>query len=85
MTKPFLRLATGAAAMLYTTLALAQLPGQFNAMPPPADAQSLLNSQAAPPAPVCPKLCPADNSPCDPIYMKETDGRCDGINFGLSR
>lgn len=84
MIRSCLRLAV-VVASLSTNAAFAQLPGQMNTLPPPADAQSYLNYQQAPRAPVCPKLCPADNSPCDPIYMKETDGRCDGINFGFSR
>jgi hypothetical protein len=28
---------------------------------------------------VCTKICPQDNSPCDPIYFKTADGRCNSI------
>lgn len=85
MFKSFLRLAIGA-ALLSSTIASAQLPGQFNALPPPADASGLLGSQASQQtsAPSCPKLCPADNSPCDPTYMKDADGRCDGLSGSLN-
>ena len=32
---------------------------------------------AAPaPARACPKMCPQDASPCDPIQFKIADGRC---------
>ena len=80
------RLVVGAAVMI-PMVAAAQLPGQFNTLPPPQDAQTLLGYQAgqqASSAPSCPKLCPADNSPCDPIYMKEADGRCDGISGSIA-
>ncbi len=86
MSRSLIRLAAGATALV-STFAFAQLPGQFNTLPPPPDAQRVLNyqpgqQQSAPPS--CPKLCPADRSPCDPIYMKETDGRCDGVSGNLS-
>ena len=74
-------------AVILPTLADAQAPGQFTTLPPPPDAQRLLGyqpGQQAAAAPVCPKLCPGDNSPCDPLYMKESDGRCDGISASLN-
>ena len=76
-----------AAAALSSSMASAQLPGQFNTLPPPADAQGMLGyqpgQQNASGPPSCPKLCPADNSPCDPIYMKDADGRCDDLSGSL--
>jgi hypothetical protein len=83
MFKSIMRLAVGAAVII-PMAATAQIPGQFNTLPPPPDAQNLLGYQASSAAPSCPKLCPADNSPCDPIYMKDADGRCDGISGSLA-
>ncbi len=28
----------------------------------------------------CRKMCASDFSPCDPIYFKTEDGRCDGLD-----
>lgn len=81
MLKSLMRGAISAAAIV-PTLVFAQVPGQFNTLPPPSDVQRMLGyqqGQQTSTAPTCPKLCSADNSPCDPIYMKEADGRCDGI------
>jgi hypothetical protein len=73
---------------LYPALAWAQpAPSADSTMPPPPDVQRLLGYQASQPAaagPVCTKLCAADMSPCDPIYMKEADGRCDGITSDMN-
>jgi hypothetical protein len=56
--------------------AQAQLPGQGGgrAAPPSAafGAGNVPNSSCRP-------LCPNDFSPCDPIYFKTEDGRCDGV------
>ena len=32
-----------------------------------------------PKARACQKMCASDFSPCDPIYFKTEDGRCDGL------
>lgn len=84
MSMSFMR-AIGVAAFV-PTLAFAQVPGQFNTLPP-SDVQRMLgyqSGQQVSAAPSCPKLCAADNSPCDPTYMKEADGRCDGITSSFS-
>lgn len=44
-------------------------PGEWDDQPPPR------------PARVCRKMCANDFSPCDPIYFKTEDGRCDGLDF----
>lgn len=78
MTFPLLRVAL-VAALLNPVLAMAQ-PAGTTMLPPPPDVQRLLGPNYSQPAvQSCPKLCPNDNSPCDPIYMKDADGRCDGV------
>jgi hypothetical protein len=73
---------------LYPALTWAQpAPSADSTMPPPPDVQRMLGYQPSQPAaarPVCTKLCAADMSPCDPIYMKEADGRCDGITSDMN-
>lgn len=69
-------------ALLHPAIAAAQLPGQDAPLPPPPGVP-LPYSPAASGPPSCPKLCRGDMTPCDPIYMKEADGRCDGISADL--
>lgn len=70
------------AILLFPAAAFAQLPGQDAPLPPPPGVP-LPYSPAASGPPYCPKLCRGDMTPCDPIYMKEADGRCDGISADL--
>jgi len=50
--------------------ARAQYQGQPGVAPPGARGASNAS---------CRPLCPNDFSPCDPIYFKTEDGRCDGV------
>ncbi|PNG26178.1 hypothetical protein [Methylocella silvestris] len=52
-------------------------------MPPAADDPQDWEeeAEASAPARTCVKMCAADYSPCDPIYFKTEDGRCDGVHF----
>ena len=52
--------------------------------PPPGVDPEGWSDEAPPPRParVCKKMCANDFSPCDPIYFKTEDGRCDGIDVG---
>lgn len=52
------------------------------APPPPGfDADEWGDEDEEPlvPARACRKMCAADLSPCDPVYFKTEDGRCDGV------
>jgi len=46
------------------------IPGEWDDQPPARLAR------------ICKKMCANDFSPCDPIYFKTEDGRCDGLDFG---
>ncbi len=52
--------------------------------PPPWSGPGEWIEDPAPPPPqrVCKKLCANDFSPCDPLYFKTEDGRCDGLDLG---
>ena len=58
-------------------------PSAPDAAPPPADLEGW-DDEEPPPQPrrVCHKLCANDFSPCDPLYFKTEDGRCDGLDLG---
>jgi hypothetical protein len=52
------------------------------APPPPGVDAGEWDDEAPPrPARVCQKMCANDFSPCDPIYFKTEDGRCDGLDI----
>ena len=55
-----------------------------DAVPPPPGVEAGEGDDEPPPRParVCQKLCANDFSPCDPIYFKTEDGRCDGLDIG---
>jgi hypothetical protein len=56
---------------------------ESNPVPPPPGVDAGEWDDEAPPRParVCQKLCANDYSPCDPIYFKTEDGRCDGLDI----
>ncbi len=58
-------------------------PDDAESVPPPpgVDADEWDDPPAARPARVCQKMCANDFSPCDPIYFKTEDGRCDGLDI----
>jgi hypothetical protein len=58
--------------------------GEPDPVPPPPGVDPEDGSDEPPPRParVCRKMCANDFSPCDPIYFKTEDGRCDGIDVG---
>lgn len=72
---------------LHAQIAPAQLFGQTpgetagDPAPPPDFDLGEWSDEAPPPSRgrVCRKMCANDFSPCDPIYFKTEDGRCDGI------
>jgi hypothetical protein len=50
--------------------------------PPGVDPEDWTGGAPSPRAArVCQKMCADDFSPCDPIYFKTEDGRCDGVHF----
>jgi hypothetical protein len=59
-------------------------PDETDSVPPPPGVEAEdWSGEAPPPRParVCRKMCADDFSPCDPIYFKTEDGRCDGVHF----
>ncbi|ACK51391.1 hypothetical protein Msil_2462 [Methylocella silvestris BL2] len=60
-------------------------PGEPDAVPMPPgedDPQDWEEeAEASAPSRTCVKMCAADDSPCDPIYFKTEDGRCDGVHI----
>ncbi|WP_036258944.1 hypothetical protein [Methylocapsa aurea] len=54
-------------------------PGVPDPVPPPPGGAWTSQNKGPPYNPKCEPLCPNDFSPCDPIYFKTEDGRCDGI------
>ena len=58
-------------------------PDDAESVPPPpgVDPDEWDDQPAARPARVCQKMCANDFSPCDPIYFKTEDGRCDGLDI----
>jgi hypothetical protein len=61
---------------------LGEPPGDPAPPPPGFDADEWGDQEAPtlPKARVCQKMCANDFSPCDPIYFKTEDGRCDGLD-----
>lgn len=58
-------------------------PDDAEALPPPPGVDPADWDNPPPrPARVCQKMCANDYSPCDPIYFKTEDARCDGVHFG---
>ena len=81
MTNVLSRLSLGVAALGFALAAA-----------PPAQAQelwTLFNTGRATQqvsqrqlGPACIRLCPEDDNPCDPVYFKTADGRCNGYLRG---
>ncbi len=71
-------------AQVFTVQFFGQPDDDPEPVPPPPGVDPADWDDAPPPptARVCRKMCANDFSPCDPIYYKTEDGRCDGLDIG---